>query len=249
MRRPSQAARPPVGPPPSAIAPATSGAELPAAATPEAIRAWQALARGLHRNPDLTVDEVRALRRDIATLVKQRRRWTRSGTEAVPIGPGVAVVRPRRERSKTGGRLRGVNWRTDPRSSGPCPICYRALPHVDFAQRKYHNYMVIKKRGLKKIWAAMRAGVLRPWEVSHARARARSQARRAAVFVAEVPRVAALLGPDKVAAIVATYNVRHGYAQYRQWLRCHYGAGPKPALQGRLNLDKARRARAASADD
>lgn len=228
-RRPPIDARPPVVAPPSATAPAASGAEFTR-------RDWQALARSLHRHPELTPDQVRTLRRDIALLVKQRARWVRSTTEEIAVGPRTTVVRRTHragEDLKYGGRLRGVNWRTDPRSSGPCPICNRALPHTDFVQRKYHNFMVYKRRGLKQIWARMRAGTHRPWERSNANRRVAGHARRVAVFAEEAPHVTRVLGPQAIDALVWTYNTHHGYAQYRMWVRVNYGRGRKKLTRGR----------------
>jgi hypothetical protein len=206
----------------------------------------RALARELPRRfPELTADEVRRFRRELAALDKLRRRWARTGLETVELTRGVALVRPRREGRKYGGRLRGVNWRADTRSHGACPICYKALPHTDFAQRKYHNYMVYKRRGLLQIWARMRAGTHRPWETSNARRAAAGLARRAAVFAEVAPHAARVLGPAGVAARVATYNTHHGYAQFRMWVRVNFGSGKRP--YHRKKIDRAAAAPVASA--
>jgi hypothetical protein len=217
-----------------------SAAAVPPPSSPsvEAAGRWRQLAASLHHNPDLTKAQVRALRAEINALARLRTRWTRTAERVLTVKPGVTLIRVRppykeRWRERRPGQVRtggGQNWAFDPASRGKCPACHGVLPHDTFDKRKHHNLMVrVKMPGLKKTWAAMRAGTFRPWERSNARARERGLARRAAVFAAEVPRVAAILGPAKVRAIVSSYSSRHGYTQFRQWVRVHYGTGARRA--------------------
>lgn len=209
---------------PAVDLPSASPALLSSDAHRAMVGRWRLIARSLHRNADLSTAEVRALRRQIADLNRLVVRWDRAGeaVEEVVVAPGVTV------RRRAARRFPSQNWMFDPRSRGKCPACRGQLPHVTFAERKHHNLMcAVKIPGLKKVWARIRAGTLRPWEVSNANRQRDGLARRAAVFAAEVPHVARVLGEEKVRAIVSGYSPRHGYAQFRGWVRVHYGVGRK----------------------